>query len=146
MNRGDLLKYWNLAATSGLWYASFAAAVDRLTAAQAAWTPQPGRHSIWQLVNHMVFWREYSLRLLTGVKPDQAEIDRLNFVGPPPRADEEAWKAVVRRFHDSHQRMAAAMADQKNPTDRIAYHLFHDGYHVGQIMFLRAMQGLKPVE
>jgi hypothetical protein len=148
MNRADLLKYWELAETSGLWYASFRAAVDGLTATEAAWTPQPSRHSIWQLVHHVIFWREYTLRLLAGEKPDQAEIDRCNFAAPPASgsAGEAEWRASVQRFHDSHRRVAAAIADEKNPTTRLAYHLFHDGYHVGQIMYLRAMQGLKPVE
>jgi len=29
---------------------------------------------------------------------------------------------------------------------RFLYHLFHDNYHVGQIMQLRALQGLTPIE
>lgn len=33
-----------------------------------------------------------------------------------------------------------------NPLDRLQYHLFHNSYHLGQIMYLRAMQGLKPIE
>lgn len=30
--------------------------------------------------------------------------------------------------------------------ERLVYHLPHESYHMGQIMYLRAMQGLPPLE
>jgi hypothetical protein len=30
--------------------------------------------------------------------------------------------------------------------ERPLYHLLHESYHFGQIMYLRAMQGLAPIE
>ncbi len=55
MDQQTLVKLWEEAWSDGIWYAPWEKALD-LTAAQAAWVPQPGRHSSWQIVNHMLFW------------------------------------------------------------------------------------------
>ena len=146
MDRPSLLKFWNDAWSEGLWAASWHKSVSTLTAAQAAWTPAPGRHSIWQIVEHMIFWREDNLRRLAGAgKPTPEQLAAGNF----PRiqdAREQAWRTTLDRFARSQQQIAAAIAEEKNPLDRLAYLLPHDCYHVGQINSLRALQGLPPIE
>lgn len=146
MDRSSLQKWWNDAWTEGLWAASWPAAVAGLTAAQAAWSPGPGRHSIWQIVEHMMFWREDNLcRLAGGSKPTAEELASGNF--PLIRdASESAWRDTVKRFEESQKRIAAALADPQNSLDRLAYLLPHDCYHIGQVMYLRAMQGLAPID
>lgn len=146
MDRTTLGALWAEAWGDGLWAAAWSKAVDGLTPAQAAWKPGPGRNSIWQQVNHMVFWREVTLRRLAGgAGPTEEEIRRGNFADPTEVSD-AAWRAARDRFADSHRRIAAAIADEKNPLDRPLHHVPHDAYHVGQIMLLRALQGLPPIE
>lgn len=138
--------WWSAAWNEGLWAAAWSRSVEDLTAAQAAWAPQPGRHSIWQIVLHMIFWREDCLRrLATGRKPTDEELAANNF---PHLTDvsEPAWTAAKRRFADSQQRVAAVLADGAASLERVSYLLPHDCYHFGQINYLRAMQGLKPIE
>jgi len=36
------------------WQPSLSKALEGLTAAQAAWKPSPARHSIWQIVRHLI--------------------------------------------------------------------------------------------
>ena len=146
MHRDDVLKHWNEAWTTGLWAAPWSKAVDDLTPAQAAWTPAPGRNSIWQIVNHMNFWREYDLRTFAGNKPAAEEIKQHNFDVPPSPPTDQAWNATKQRFAQTQQQIAAIMADASKPLDRVQNHLFHDSYHIGQIMYLRSLQGLKPIE
>jgi len=146
MERAALLKFWNDAATEGLWAASWHKSVSPLTAAQAAWTPAPGRHSVWQIVEHMIFWREDNLRRLAGGgKPTPEQLASGNF---PVIADtsEAGWRGTVSRFERSHRQIADAIADERNPLDRVQYLLPHDCYHCGQINYLRALQGLAPLE
>ena len=146
MDRPSLLKWWNDAWTEGLWAASWSKAVADLTPAQAAWTPAPGRHSIWQIVEHMMFWREDNLRRLAGgTKPTPEQLASGNFPQIRDTSD-AAWRDTLRRFEDSQKRLAAAIADPKNSLDRVAYLLPHDSYHIGQITYLRALQGLPPIE
>jgi hypothetical protein len=150
------LKSWSDAWTEGLWAASWSKSVEGLTAAQAAWRPRivpapgapdPGpRHSIWQIVEHIIFWRVNWLgRLDGGPRPTEADLARHNF---PEIADtsEPAWEAARRRLADSHTRVAAAVRDRSDPAAPMMYFLPHDQFHFGQINYIRGMLGLKPIE
>jgi len=149
-------KFWSEAWTDGLWAASWAKSVEGLTPEQAFWSPAPGRHSIWQIVMHMVYWRETWLtRVATGRNHTPEQYEAGNFPAPPPATDPaaraRAWSEAVRRLAETHTRIAAALAagrsaSDKYPTDSLMYFLPHDSYHFGQINYLRAMQGLKPIE
>ncbi|MBI4719331.1 MAG: DinB family protein [Planctomycetes bacterium] len=145
MDRQTLVALWLEAEKSGLWHVAWSKAAAGLTAAQAAWKPQPGRHSIWQIVNHMIYWREHELRTLAGKKPDDAETSRRNFE-EPRETNESVWTATVARFGESHAQVAAALGDERNSLDRLRNLLAHDSYHVGQVMYVRSLQGLPPVD
>jgi uncharacterized damage-inducible protein DinB len=146
MDRAGLLKFWNDAWNEGLWAAAWSKSVADLTPEQAAWKPAAERHSIWQIVSHMIFWRRNELRRLdTGVAPTQEEIARLNFP-EPAEVSANAWRKTVRELEETQQRIAAAMADERMSIQRVAYLLPHDCYHFGQISYLRALLGLKPIE
>lgn len=138
--------WWTDAWNQGLWAASWSKSLDGLTAAQAAWSPAPGRNSIWQIVLHMIFWRESWLRrAATGQKPTDDEIARGNFPQLTDLSD-TAWQAARQRFADSQQRIADRLRDPNPANDPLMSFLPHDSYHIGQINYLRAMQGLKPIE
>ena len=145
MDRKTLVQQWNEAEAKGLWAAPWSKCVAGLTAAQAAWKPNPQRHCIWQLVHHITFWREHELRNLAGTKPDETEIARRNW---EEAADSSvaAWSASVRRLDETYQHIAKAIADERNSLDRLQYLLPHDCYHFGQIMYVRALQGLASID
>jgi uncharacterized damage-inducible protein DinB len=146
MDRGMLVRWWDEAWTSGLWAAGWKQSLEGLTAVQAAWRPAAGRHSIWQIVHHMLFWREVALkRLAGGSGTSEDETARENFRDPAP-VNEAAWQAMLRKLAESQKRFAAALADPRNDLNKLAYVLPHDCYHMGQINYLRALQGLKPIE
>ena len=80
MDRESLLTWWNEAWDKGLWAASWKRSLEGLTGKQAAWRPSPDRHSIWQITEHMIFWREGQLRVARGgPKSSEEEVQRLNF-------------------------------------------------------------------
>lgn len=155
--REMVTKFWNNAFTQGLWAASWSKSIEGLTAPQAAWQPpdastlhgQAGkRHSIWQNVLHMCLWREHWLRKLKGQTTPKEVLEAENF---PVIADtsEGAWAAARARFIESQKQIGAALADgnvSDEQFEAIAHFLPHDCYHFGQINYLRAMQGLKPIE
>lgn len=145
IDRKALIELWNGAWGEGLWAAPWSKALDGLTASQAAWKPNPARHSIWQIAHHVLFWRGVTLRVARGEpEPDQAEIGRRNWE-EPSQTNTEAWNKTVHRFETSHREMVEALTTADRELERFQYHLFHDSYHVGQIMQLRAMQGLDPI-
>jgi uncharacterized damage-inducible protein DinB len=148
MDRGRLRKLWEEGLDDGLWYAPWSKAIDGLTAAEAAWKPAEGRHSIWQLVNHIVFWQDYTLRAARGQKPTREEFaketERRNWE-EPAETTEAAWKDARDRFMTSYRAMLD-LVEMPEASERPLYHLLHESYHFGQIMYLRAMQGRAPIE
>jgi hypothetical protein len=148
MDPERLRKLWEEAMDEGVWYAPWSKALDGLTAAQAAWKPAEGRHSVWQLVNHIIFWQDYTLRSARGQKPTReefaAEAKRRNWE-EPAQASEGAWKDTRDKFLASYRAMVELVGSPE-AKERPLYHLLHESYHFGQIMYLRAMQGLAPIE
>lgn len=143
----DLLSsFWNTAWSDGLWAASWSKSIDGLTPEQAAWTPARGRHSIWQIVLHMVFWRNNELRRFAdGQAPAADDVARLNF--PEITAiTEAAWNDARARLRESQDRLATVFVDPSKDLERAKYLIPHDAYHFGQINYLRALQGLPSIE
>jgi uncharacterized damage-inducible protein DinB len=146
MTRDELLKLWDDAWTEGLWAASWGRSIEGLTPEQAAWTPAPGRHSIWQIVLHLCFWRDATLPRMRGQPGASDEaIARENYP-TIDRVTAEAWAAARQRLRESQSRIHDAIGDSAYSTDLVIYMITHDNYHFGQINYLRAMQGLKPIE
>lgn len=149
-------RLWEESWSVGIWFAPWEKAVAGLAPEQAAWSPGVGRHSIWQNVAHVCAWREYTLTKVDGRPgPKRQDMDALNFEGPK-KGDVEEWRALIARLRQTHMDMAAAMQsvggsggsplERGGAAERLAYHLGHDAYHLGQIMQLRAMLGMAPIE
>ena len=144
MDRETLIRMWTEAWDDGIWYAPWSKAVAGLSARQAAWKPASDRHSIWQIVTHIMFWQEYTLRVIAGDRPAQAEVDRRNWEEPVD-VSERAWAHTREQFAESYTRMRDAMHNGAG-MERLIYHLPHESYHIGQIMYVRALQGFPPLE
>ncbi|MCC6428782.1 MAG: DinB family protein [Phycisphaerales bacterium] len=145
-DRQLIAKWWDEAWNEGLWAASWSQSLDGLTAEQAAWSPAPGRHSIWKLALHMIFWRHsWIRRAATGIKPTDAEIARDNFP-EITNPSEASWAATRRVFEDTQKQIAEILKKPDPACEPLMQFLPHDCYHFGQINYLRAMQGLKPIE
>src|SRR5204862_118909 len=95
--------------------------VADLSPEQAAWKPSPERHSIWQIVLHINFWRENELRRTeTGEKPTAEQIARLNF--PEPGAvTPSAWDEARQRLVQTQERIASLLADERVNIERMTY-------------------------
>lgn len=140
------LKWWRDAWSEGLWAAGWKQSLEGLTASQAAWVPAPRRHSIWQTVLHMIFWRESWLRReSTGERTTADERERLNW---PVVTDpsESAWAEVKARFERTQQGIEERLASGAASAGPMLYFLPHDCYHFGQINANRAMLGLPAIE
>lgn len=149
MNRDELLKIWDQWWDGDLWIAPWARALDGLTAEQAARRPLAAdaspRHSIWQNVTHILVWRGVTFDMLAGrPRPPAAQLEARNFA-LPAEVTEPAWAAAREALADSHRRMSALIADPAVPLERPFHHLVHDAYHLGQIMYIRALLGLPAV-
>jgi uncharacterized damage-inducible protein DinB len=75
--------------------------IDQLTqlnAEQAASRIYENWNTIWEILNHMISWRETVLRRVHGeVIPSPSH----NFILPVKDISEPAWKATLKRLEDS---------------------------------------------
>lgn len=151
MNQQDLAHWWDEAFNETVWWAAWRRVLEDLTAAEAAWQPAPGRRSIWQIVNHMIHWREYFVHRNRGGAPmDEQTLEAHNWQEITDFS-ESAWVDTRKRFSTSHALVAELLADPNRPDPpkpqlHPRYVLFHDTYHMGQVMFLRALLGKPSLE
>ena len=149
MDKQAMLESWDEFNKKNTWFAGIENAFDGLTPQQAAWKPAGGegkRHSIWQILNHICYWREVVVKRTQGkYQPPDDEIARMNWEEPVAATD-AAWQKSRERLSRSHQIMRDALFGGALTWEKFKYVIPHDSYHVGQATYLRAMQGLKPIE
>ena len=123
---------------------------------QAARKPIPGAHSIWELVLHIISWKN-EVRRRAGGAPAAEPIE--GDWPAPPAATAESWRATLDALDASHRALAAAItalpednlfAPTNDPRDRetgagvsryVLLHgiVQHDVYHAGQIALLKKL-------
>jgi len=103
-------------------------------------------NSIWQIINHIIAWRE---TLLKRLKEEKISVPDDNFMEEITDTSNEAWKKTLKRFETSQKKLNAFL-DSSNeeilfkisPSSGYSYYellmsiLIHDTYHLGQIVML----------
>jgi uncharacterized damage-inducible protein DinB len=75
------------------WFVSLNNALIGLTAEQAAWKDGSTNNSIWQLVNHLIFWNENYLNRFKGIpNPGFKGTNDSTFEGEKTSGTDEDWK------------------------------------------------------
>jgi uncharacterized damage-inducible protein DinB len=127
--------------------------LEGLDAETAGTRPDGWPHGIHEILGHIVWWQDLSLRWLAGesvVPPSTPE--EAWPVGP---GGSETWEATAARFREGLERAreAALAEDLEAPmpvlpeTTRLeCLHVLaaHNSYHLGQIVMLRRLLGAWP--
>lgn len=121
-------------------------ALAGISAQQAARKLGENGNSIWQLVNHLVYWRETVILRLQG---EDAYPPGPDFA-TPAIADESAWKNTLHEFNAAYVKLLQCLSrfdtsrlDKPSPKPGQTFYqlimgcLQHDGYHMGQIVLLK---------
>jgi uncharacterized damage-inducible protein DinB len=128
-------------------------ALRGVSAEQAAWTPAPGRKSIWQLALHIAYWKYAVRRRIEGGADSRFPRAPANWPRLPKPADERAWRQDVALLKQEHERLVSvisavppsrygvAMPGGKRWTlgEMILGIAQHDAYHTGQIQLLKRL-------
>jgi len=115
--------------------------------------PEGAPHSIFQIVNHLIFWQEFFLQRLAGEDVPAPEGDPWPWPVVPP--DEHSWLDVRDRFLkglDQAHEVARQdgleeplhMWPEKPRMEAVRIIASHNSYHAGQIVLLRRMLGAWP--
>jgi uncharacterized damage-inducible protein DinB len=125
------------------WFVPIDVAIEGLTITQVTWTDGHGNHSIGQLVNHLAFWNARALEQFKGEKSaafsgnnDETfnKFDSKEWTATANRLDGvmKAWEKAVQEADDSKIKASASL---------VAHVGAHNAYHVGQIIYIRRLQG-----
>lgn len=119
-----------------------------LTAKQAA-AKIGGLNSIWQIVNHMIAWRN---ALIGRVMDKPVKHPRNNYIYQIKDTSSKAWKDTIKEFEKSQKsiitflnRSNDPLLEKISPTSGYSYYelvlaiLQHDTYHIGQIVVIKKM-------
>jgi hypothetical protein len=116
----------------------------RVTPAQAAWRPAPGRHNIHELVVHAAYWKYAVRRRLTGEKRGSFARGGSNWFARGA-ASASAWREDVALLVEEHAALRRAVArlraaDLAGPLGHLVRGAAaHDLYHAGQIQLLKRL-------
>jgi uncharacterized damage-inducible protein DinB len=125
------------------WFVDANTAVAGLTPEQASWQDGKGNHSIGQLANHLVFWNQEELAKFKGEPPVKFSGDNNETFN---NFDSKKWAATVQQLDQvlTDWEKAVEGADEKKLESwySIIAHLgTHNAYHIGQIVYIRKLQG-----
>jgi uncharacterized damage-inducible protein DinB len=125
------------------WFVDANTAVAGLTPEQATWRDGSGNHSVGQLAYHLVFWNQQELAKFKGETPAKfsgKNDDTFN------NFDSKQWAATVQQLDQvmADWEKAVESADDKTIqswSSDISHIATHNAYHIGQIVFVRKLQG-----
>jgi hypothetical protein len=124
-----------------------------VTAEEAVWRPQPGRHNIWELVVHAAYWKYVVYRRLTGDAVGSFALKGSNwFSRTEGKPAEGAWKQDIRLLDEVHRSLRNAVSkirpvelsykpakSKVSNMELIEGIAAHDLYHAGQIQLLKRL-------
>jgi hypothetical protein len=129
--------------------------IRRVTPAQAAWRPAPGRHNIWEIVVHAAYWKYAAARRFTDGARGSFPLKGSNWFTRPVKtvsSIEKAWRMDLDLLDDMHDALRAALAglpardlSRTPPGKKVSNFALlsgvaaHDLYHAGQIQLLKRL-------
>lgn len=120
--------------------------LSELTAEQAARRIMPNWNTIWEIVQHLISWRQNVLQRVQGVVLVTPEN---NYFTPLTDTSPEAWKAALDQLEETQNQWISFLQEVREvdmlktyPGNEMSYYdhiigiLEHDAYHLGQISLL----------
>jgi uncharacterized damage-inducible protein DinB len=109
-------------------------------------------HTLYELLNHMVFWQQGVLLWLSGRTPPMPEHAADTWPAPSAPTTRAEWLAAVRRFQTGLARLeragkratATRKGNSKSSLGMLAAVAAHNSYHAGQAVLLRQLLGKWP--
>ncbi|WP_026449748.1 DinB family protein [Aequorivita capsosiphonis] len=120
--------------------------LSRITSEQAFERPIQDGNTIWEIVNHIIAWRENVLKRVQG---EVLEIPSNNYIEVIKDPSDEAWQNTLAALETTQKEWLYFLntfneADFKKeyPANKLSYYqhihgiIQHDAYHLGQIVLL----------
>lgn len=117
--------------------------------------PEGGRHSVFQIVNHMIYWQDIYLRRVAGWEAPSPKAPSDGWPGDQAPKDEAEWLETIKRFSTGVREARHLAEGEDFDTARLSFYgmtveeglgllAVHNSYHTGQIVTIRQMLGAWP--
>jgi uncharacterized damage-inducible protein DinB len=116
--------------------------------------PTGAPHSVWDILQHVLYWQDYCLKLLRGENPSAPEHASESWACTERPLDEQGWHAAVSSFLDGlSAALEAAQLElseslegrpEKSRVEVLQSLIGHNSYHLGQVVLLRQLLGSWP--
>lgn len=114
--------------------------------------PAEAEHSVFQLLNHMIYWQDFALAWLAGNEPPTPKHAAQSWPGAEAPADAGEWEEALGRFGkgleeiNRHAQEDDLFGQLGSKTALEILHLIatHNSYHIGQVVSLRRGLGSWP--
>jgi len=141
--RGVLLEQLKTTHDQEDWFVPVSTAVEGLTADQAMWSPGKGNHSVGQLAYHIWYWDMRSLNTFKGLPNEKFDGNNNETFDKFSAAQ---WDDLVKKLNQTLADWDKAVAEADDATlakhaSLIAHVGAHNAYHVGQILYVRKLNG-----
>lgn len=142
--RSILMKELRTTHNQAEWFVPINVAVDGMTAEQASWQPSGGGHSAGQIAYHLLFWNRSNLAKFKGeAKVPYNGVNNETF----EKFDSKRWSDTVKQLDQvmtDLEKLVESLDEQKlaSIAPTIANLCTHNAYHVGQIVYVRKLQGV----
>jgi uncharacterized damage-inducible protein DinB len=109
-------------------------------------------HTLFELVNHMIYWQEWVVKWLDGKKPRPPKHAAGGWPGKASPARQREWERTVQRFRkalgalDRRSCQGDPLSRRGKMTRLEMLHIIgsHTSYHAGQVTLLRQLLGAWP--
>lgn len=107
--------------------------------------PEGVSHSIFQLLNHMIYWNQWVVKWLAGEKPSVPKHAQGGWPGNTAPQSAAEWRQAVRRSDQGLQEITRAAGETdllakrgtKTPLEMLQTIASHNSCHLGQVVVLR---------
>jgi len=114
--------------------------------------PAGAPHSLFQLLNHMIYWQDWAVKWLDGEQPPIPKHAPGSWPGGAEPASAEEWKQTVARFENGLDRLERQAGEgdllskrgSKSRLEMLQTIAGHNSHHAGQAVLLRQMLGAWP--
>jgi len=114
--------------------------------------PNGAPHSIFQILNHMIYWQEWAVKWLDGEKPAVPRHASGSWPGGAMPAGSKDWKQAVGRFGKGLDELTRrtggadllSKRGEKTRLEMLHTIASHNSYHLGQVVQQRQMLGPWP--
>jgi len=142
--RGVLLEQLHTTHDQEDWFVPANIAVQGLTADQAMWSPGKGNHSVGQLAYHLWYWDARALNDFKGLPNEKFDGNNNETFDNFTAAQ---WDDLVKKLNQvmADWDKAVETADDAKLAENaslIAHVGAHNAYHLGQILYVRKLQGV----